>query len=86
MISYKKIENRTVSRYYTRCLFNQPLFLTNLYNYILNYFYFSIIRILNLFLFGFRNLRKSSFINKFRDPNILINFYNLYLKDRDNWK
>ena len=23
-------------------------------------------------------------MNKFRDPNILINFYNLYLKDRDN--
>ena len=83
IISYKKIENRTVSRYYTRRLFNQPLFLTKLYNYS----YLSIsIRILNLFLFGFLNLSKSSFMKKFRDPNILINFFNLYLKDRDNWK
>ena len=59
------------------------LFLTKLYNYS----YLSIsIRILNLFLFGFLNLSKSSFMKKFRDPNILINFFNLYLKDRDNWK
>ena len=76
---YKKIENRTVSRYYTRRLFNQPLFLTKLYNYS----YLSIsIRILNLFLFGFLNLSKSSFMKKFRDPNILINFFNLCIFKR----
>ena len=83
MISYKKKSQIVLFRYYTRRLFNQPLFLTNLYNYS----YLSIsIRILNFFLFGFLNLRRSSFMNKFRYPNFLINFYNFYLKERDNWE
>ena len=60
----------------------QPIYLTNFYKY--SYLKISI-RLFNLFLDDFLDVSKYSFLKSFKNYLILINFYNKFLENKNDY-